>query len=200
MLTATIAGLFLGLSLIVAIGAQNAFVLRQGLKREHVFWVCLVCAGSDAVLIAVGISGFRGTATVLPWLEPVLRYGGATFLTLYGLRSLRAALAGNSGLQPAEMPAQSLASTLATCAALTWLNPHVYLDTVMLLGAISTQYPGREWAFGLGAVCASFLFFFSLGYGARLARPLFARPQSWRLLDGLIAVVMWTIAGRLVWL
>ena len=197
MTTAAISGFFLGLSLIVAIGAQNAFVLRQGLRREHVFAICLTCAASDALLIAAGVSGFRATAGALPWLEPALRFGGVAFLAVYGLKSLRAAIAGNAALDPSATEAQSLAAALATCLALTWLNPHVYLDTVVLLGSISTQYPGRETAFGLGAAAGSFLFFFSLGYGARLLRPLFARPSAWRLLDGVIALVMWTIAGRL---
>lgn len=194
--TAAISGFLLGLSLIVAIGAQNAFVLRQGLRREHVFWICLTCAASDAVLIAAGVGGFRTTTDALPWLEPALRFSGVAFLAFYGLRSLRAAVAGNAALDPSNAETQSLAAALATCLALTWLNPHVYLDTVVLLGSVSTQYPDRETAFGLGAAAASFLFFFSLGYGARLLRPLFARPAAWRLLDGVIALVMWTIAGR----
>lgn len=200
MFTAAFSGFFLGLSLIVAIGAQNAFVLRQGLRGEHVFWICLTCAASDAVLIAAGVSGFRGTTTALPLLEPVLLYGGVIFLALYGLRSFRAALTGNAVLSPADASAQSLGAALATCLALTWLNPHVYLDTVLLLGSISSQYAGNETAFGLGATLASFLFFFSLGYGAALLRPLFARPSAWRVLDGAIALIMWTIAGRLAWM
>lgn len=198
MFTASLSGFLLGLSLIVAIGAQNAFVLRQGLLKQHVFAICLICAVSDALLIAAGVGGISGATAALPYLEPVLRYGGAAFLLVYGLRSLRAAFVNSSALTPGEEKATSLWAALGACLALTWLNPHVYLDTVVLLGSISTRFPGREVQFGLGAVSASFLFFFSLGYGARLLRPVFARPAAWRVLDAAIALVMWSIAGRLV--
>lgn len=198
MAPALASGFLLGLSLIVAIGAQNAFVLRQGLMKHHVFAVCLTCALSDAALIAAGVSGFQGASELMPRLAPWLRYGGAAFLFFYGLRSLRSAFGKAQSLAPADELAAGLGATLATCLALTWLNPHVYLDTVVLLGSISTRFPGQELYFGLGAVTASFAFFFSLGYGARLLRPLFARPLAWRVLDGAIAVVMWSIAGRLV--
>ncbi|GEO83866.1 MULTISPECIES: LysE/ArgO family amino acid transporter [Alphaproteobacteria] len=199
MLIATTSGFFLGLSLIVAIGAQNAFVLRQGLRRSHVFAICLTCAASDAALISAGIGGLARTIATVPWLIPLLRYGGAAFLAYYGLRSLRTALTGNASLKPEGEAEDSLATALLTCLALTWLNPHVYLDTVVLLGSISTQYPGQGLAFGLGAAAASVLFFFSLGYGARYLRPIFAKPAAWRLLDGLIALVMGSIAVNLVW-
>ncbi|MFC2253410.1 LysE/ArgO family amino acid transporter [Labrys portucalensis] len=198
MTNALISGFLLGLSLIVAIGAQNAFVLRQGLRREHVFWVCLVCALSDAVLISVGVAGFQAVGVAVPWIEPVMRYGGAAFLILYGLRSFRSALADHGGLDPGDGAGLGLGRALATCLAFTWLNPHVYLDTVVLLGSISTQYQGAKLAFGAGAVTASFLFFFSLGYGARLLRPLFARPGAWRVLDGLIGMTMCGLALKLV--
>ncbi len=196
--SAALAGFFLGLSLIVAIGAQNAFVLRQGLQGRHVLAICLTCAASDALLIAAGVGGFATMISSIGWLDPLLRYGGATFLAFYGLRSLRSAASGNSALTVRGDAEQSLAAALVTCLALTWLNPHVYLDTVVLLGSISTRYPGKEFAFAAGATSASFLFFFSLGYGARLLRPLFARPAAWRLLDGLIALVMGTIVFNLV--
>ncbi len=196
--SAALAGFFLGLSLIVAIGAQNAFVLRQGLQGRHVLAICLTCAASDALLIAAGVGGFATMISSIGWLDPLLRYGGAVFLAFYGLRSLRSAANGNSALTVRGDAEQSLAAALVTCLALTWLNPHVYLDTVVLLGSISTRYPGKEFAFAAGATSASFLFFFSLGYGARLLRPLFARPAAWRLLDGLIALVMGTIAFNLV--
>ncbi len=199
MLIAATAGFFLGLSLIVAIGAQNAFVLRQGLRRSHVFAICLTCAASDAALIAAGVGGLGKAIAALPWLTPLTRYGGAAFLAYYGFGSLRTALSGNAALKPEGEAQESLAAALFTCLALTWLNPHVYLDTVVLLGSISTQYPGQGLAFGLGATTASFLFFFSLGFGARYLRPLFARPSAWRVLDGLIAVVMGSIAINLVW-
>ena len=194
-----LAGLSMGLSLIVAIGAQNAFVLRQGLRGEHVLAVCFACALSDALLIVVGVTSFARIAAVMPWLDPVMRYGGAAFLVWYGLRSLRSALAGTGALdaaQPAARP--GLGPTLAACLALTWLNPHVYLDTVVLLGTVSTQFPGARASFAAGASLGSLLFFFALGYGAGWLRPVFARPAAWRLLDLGIALVMTGIAARLV--
>ena len=138
-----IAGFFLGLSLIMAIGAQNAFVLRQGLRRQHVFWICLTCAGSDALLIAAGVLGFGSLAGAVPWFETVMRLGGAAFLIWYGARSLRSAWQGGAQLDSAaeEGRVVALLPVMATVLALTWLNPHVYLDTVVLLGSISAQYP-----------------------------------------------------------
>ena len=197
MVTAALSGFLLGLSMIVAIGAQNAFVLRQGLRREHVFAICLACALSDAVLIAAGIGGFGVVGVAVPWIEPVMRYGGALFLAAYGLRSFRAAFVSQGGLSPSAADGQGLLRTLATCLAFTWLNPHVYLDTVVLLGSISTQYGGGKAAFGVGAGTASFLFFFSLGYGARLLRPVFAKPGAWRVLDVLIGMTMCGLALKL---
>lgn len=192
-------GLTVGLSLIVAIGAQNAFVLRQGLRGEHVFAVSATCAVSDAVLIFVGVTSFAGIAASLPWIEPVMRYGGALFLIWYGAKSLMAAINSRDALTVGEgRKAESLARTLLACLALTWLNPHVYLDTVALLGAISTQFPGAEGTFAAGAITGSILFFFALGYGARWLRPVFARPSAWRVLEVAIALVMWVIAGKLL--
>jgi len=193
---AGLAGFALGFSLILAIGAQNAFVLRQGLRREHVLAVVLVCAVSDAVLVAAGVSGFGMLAALLPGLERVMRYGGAAFLLVYGARSFRAAWRGGAVLE-AGQGAGSLRRAVLTCLALTWLNPHVYLDTVVLLGSISAQYEDRL-AFGIGAVCASFVFFFALGYGARLLAPFFRRPVSWRVLDVGVGAVMWAIAASLL--
>ncbi|MGI3210262.1 LysE/ArgO family amino acid transporter [Roseovarius tibetensis] len=188
----SIAGFALGLGLILAIGAQNAFVLRQGLRREHVLAVVLVCAVSDAVLVTVGVAGFGALAEAVPGLERVMRYGGAAFLAVYGTRAFLAAWRGGAAMQ-AGTGAASLRRAVLTCLALTWLNPHVYLDTVVLLGAVSAQYPDRL-AFGAGAVTASFVFFFALGYGARLLAPMFRSPTSWRVLDGGVGVVMWAIA------
>src|SRR3954468_7551533 len=162
-MNAFLSGLLLCLGLIVAIGAQNAFVLRQGLRREHVFAVCAVCALSDAVLIAAGVAGFGALVTALPWLTPAMRYGGALFLAGYGMRSLIASWRGSTGLDPAADERKSLSATILTCLAFTWLNPHVYLDTVMLLGSVSTGYPGQRVAFAAGAMAASLLFFFALG-------------------------------------
>ena len=193
---AAVAGFGLGISLILAIGAQNAFVLRQGLRREHVLAVVLVCALSDAVLVAAGVAGFGALAEAVPGLERVMRYGGAAFLMVYGARSFHAAWRGGAVLE-AGTGAGSLQRAVLTCLALTWLNPHVYLDTVVLLGSVSAQYADRL-AFGAGAVAASFVFFFALGYGARLLAPVFRRPASWRVLDAGVGAVMWAIAVGLL--
>jgi L-lysine exporter family protein LysE/ArgO len=198
MTTAFIPGFLLGLSLILAIGAQNAFVLRQGVRREHVFAVALVCALSDAALIAAGVAGFGVLVTALPSLAPVMRFGGAAFLFTYAIRSLWSAWRNTGALNPSDDVRKSLGATLATCLAFTWLNPHVYLDTVVLLGSVSTRYAGHRLAFALGAMASSFLFFFSLGYGARLLRPLFANPKAWRVLDALIGITMLLLAAKLM--
>ena len=197
-MTAFLSGLTLGLGLIIAIGAQNAFVLRQGLKREHVFWVCLVCALSDAVLIAAGVAGFGFIIERFPWLIEAMRYGGAAFLIIYGVRSALAAFRSTETLEAAASAAGSLRKAILTCLAFTWLNPHVYLDTVVLLGSISTQFGDARPLFAAGAMLGSFGFFFSLGYGARLLRPLFANVTAWRLLDAATALVMFAIAAKLL--
>lgn len=194
---AYISGFLLGLSLILAIGAQNAFVLRQGLRREHVFVVSAVCAGSDAVLIAAGVAGFGALVTALPWLGVAMRFGGAAFLFFYAVKSLVAAWTNRAALEPAGGTAQPLGRTILMCLAFTWLNPHVYLDTVVLLGSVSTRYAGARPFFAAGAMTASLLFFFALGYGARLLRPLFASPRAWRILDGFIGVTMLALAARI---
>ena len=190
-------GFLLGLSLILAIGAQNAFVLRQGLLGVHVLPVVLACALSDAVLITIGVFGFARLTAWLPAIVPVMRYAGAAFLILYGLRAAWGAFGPAAALMPAERAAMPLERTLTVALALTWLNPHVYLDTVLLLGSISTQYENRL-AFAAGAVTASFVFFFALGFGARMLRPLFATPLAWRILEGGVALVMWAIAVKLL--
>lgn len=193
------AGMTMSLSLIVAIGAQNAFVLRQGLRNEHVFAVCLACALSDAILIVVGVTSFGKMASWLPWLDPFMRYSGAAFLIWYGARSLCSAFRSTKALTvKASAERGGLVRTLLACLAITWLNPHVYLDTVVLLGTISTQFPGFESCFAAGAVAGSFLFFFALGYGATRLRPVFARPLAWRFLEAVIALVMWAIAFKLI--
>ena len=197
MLASFIPGFLLSITLILAIGAQNAFVLRQGLRREHVFWVCLTCGLSDAILIAGGVAGFGALAEAVPMFETVMRYGGAAFLLWYGWLNARSAWQGGAVLDTSGAATQSLGKAIATLLALTWLNPHVYLDTVVLIGSISAQYPDRL-AFGAGAVLASFTFFFTLGYGARLLSPLFARPRSWQVLDAIIALTMWGIALKLL--
>jgi L-lysine exporter family protein LysE/ArgO len=194
--TAAFAGFALGFSLILAIGAQNAFVLRQGLLKSHVFAVCLTCALSDAILIAAGVAGFGALAQAIPGLELGMRLLGAAFLIWYGARTFQSAWRGGQSMQAGEA-AGSLRKALLTCLALTWLNPHVYLDTVVLLGAVAAQYEDR-FGFALGAMTASFVFFFSLGYGARLLAPFFAKPRAWQVLDVIIGIVMWAIAAKLL--
>jgi L-lysine exporter family protein LysE/ArgO len=196
-MAATTAGFFLGLSLILAIGAQNAFVLRQGLRRAHVLPVVLTCALSDALLIAAGVAGASALARSAPWVIEALRWGGVAFLLAYGLRSFHSAWKGGDALNATGAGTGSFAAAVATCLALTWLNPHVYLDTVVLIGSVSAAWPGEERAFGAGAVAASFTFFFALGYGARLLAPVFARPMAWRVLDAGVGAVMWAIAAGL---
>jgi L-lysine exporter family protein LysE/ArgO len=194
-LLAALAGLGLGLSLIVAIGAQNAFVLRQGLRLEWVGPVVAVCTLSDAVLIFAGVGGVGALVTAVPALLMVLRFAGAAFLLCYGLLAARRAL--RPGALRAEGTAGGrarVAATVLTCLALTWLNPHVYLDTVVLLGSIASTHDGQRWWFGAGAAVGSLLWFTSLGFGARLLRPVFARPAAWRVLDVVIAVVMVSLA------
>lgn len=196
---AALAGLGLGLSLIIAIGAQNAFVLRQGLRREHVLLVVAICAISDLVLIAVGIGGGGLLFTAIPWLVEVVRWVGAAFLLLYGLFAARRALRP-SRLDPTDADAPKASSALAvaaTCLALTWLNPHVYLDTVVLLGSVASTHGEARWAFGAGAGLGSILWFSTLGFGARLLAPVFLRPVAWRVLDAIIAIVMIAIAVSL---
>lgn len=193
-----IAGYATGLSLIMAIGAQNAFVLRQGLMRQHVWAVVLICALSDTLLIALGVFGSSKIAQVLPGFAPVMRWGGAAFLIFYGARAALSAWRGGQGLDAAQQGRTQLWKVALTCLALTWLNPHVYLDTVVLIGAISSEFAPHHTVFGIGAMSASASFFVALGFGARLLAPVFAKPAAWRVLDGLIALIMWAIAASLV--
>jgi L-lysine exporter family protein LysE/ArgO len=192
-------GFTTGFALILAIGAQNAFVLRQGLARQHVFWLCLLCATSDALLITAGVLGFGAIVAAAPLLPQIMAIGGAAFLTIYGAMRLWAAYQGDYTLHLAGQSA-GLWPTLATAAAFTWLNPHVYLDTLGLIGAISTQYDMNidRYVFGIGAVLSSYVFFFSLGYGARFLAPIMQSARAWRILDLVIGVVMWALAIKLV--
>lgn len=193
-----LAGFFLGGGLIIAIGAQNAFVLRLGLLRQHVFAVCLLCAICDAFLIILGIAGLGSIVRNSPVLLNIATYGGALFLFVYGVMAFRRALSPDA-MQMAQQTKMSLGVALSTAMAFTFLNPHVYLDTVVLVGSISAQYSGKaRIAFGAGAVSASIVWFFALGYGARLLAPLFAMPRSWQVLDVLIGCVMWTLAASLL--
>lgn len=197
MMSSFLPGFVLSVSLILAIGAQNAFVLKHGLRREHVLAIVLVCGISDAILIVAGVAGFGALAHAVPWFETVMRYGGAAFLFWYGAQNALSAWRGSDGLDSGSQPIASLKKTLLTLLALTWLNPHVYLDTVILIGSISAQYDDRL-AFGAGAALGSITFFFALGYGARLLGPIFARPSAWRILDAVIALTMWAIAISLL--
>lgn len=191
-------GFGLSLSLILAIGAQNAFVLRQGLRREHVAVVVLLCALSDAAMITAGVYAFAAAERVLPALVPVLRWGGAAFLIVYGAMSFRAAWRGGDALRAGPDSAASLGRVVLSCLAVTWLNPHFYLDTFGLIGSVSTSFARARASFAAGGITASALFFLCLGYGARLLQPLFARPMSWRVLDAGIGCVMWAIAAGLM--
>jgi L-lysine exporter family protein LysE/ArgO len=196
MISAT-TGFLTGLSLIVAIGAQNAFVLRQGLRREHVFAIVLFAAVSDAILIIVGIAGLGAVIQSYPLALEVIRYFGAAYLIWFGVSALRRAL-NPSSLDAGQGAGISLAKAIATVAALTYLNPHVYLDTVILLGGIGNQFGAERWLFAIGAATASFVWFFSLGYFAKLLSRFVSSPKFWRVLDGFIALVMFSIAVLLL--
>ena len=235
-LLAAASGLGIGLSLIVAIGAQNAFVLRQGLRRSHVWAVVVVCTGSDVVLISAGVAGVGAVVSSAPMVLTVVRYLGAAFLIGYGLLAARRAwrpsvlepaadthigpraitdspMGAESGpvavngawgstltmTRPVARPAPTLWPVVVTSLALTWLNPHVYLDTVVMLGGVANTHPPLErWFFGGGAILGSLVWFTALGYGARLLGPIFARPNAWRVLDSAIAVFMFGLAIGLV--
>lgn len=233
MLSPLIAGLGLGFSLIIAIGAQNLFVLRQGLRREHVLVVATICAVSDAALIALGVSGIGLVLQAVPWLVDVVRWAGAAFLVVYGLLAARRAwrptgdvLGGpddpdaahdvvgggavelRSGaeapasvatrVRPASAATARVLPVVFTCLALTWLNPHVYLDTVFLLGTVANTHGDQRWLFAAGAMAASFLWFFGLAFGARLLGRWLSTPRAWRIVDAVIAVVMIALGVSLV--
>jgi L-lysine exporter family protein LysE/ArgO len=196
--TVLIAGFFTGAALIIAIGAQNAFVLRQGIRQEHVLPIVLVCTLSDLILISAGVAGLGAIIGAAPRLLVLAKLAGAVFLAVYGVAAARRALAANS-LRAASGGSISLRAALGMCLGFTLLNPHVYLDTVVLIGSLASQHGevGR-WVFGAGAAAASVVWFFSLGYGARFLAPLFARPGAWRVLDSLIALTMFLLAGGLL--
>lgn len=198
MLNAVTQGFLVGLSLIVAIGAQNAFVLKQGLKKQHIFWICLVCALSDSLLILSGVMGFAQIMIQYPAVVQISKFAGALFLIVYGAQHFYHSFKHSAVMQESGIHKQHLSELLLICLALTWLNPHVYLDTVVLIGTVSTQFAGQEMAFATGAITASWLFFFSLGYAARWLQPVFTHPEAWKILDFLIGVVMWSIAVSLL--
>ena len=207
-----LAGLGLGLSLIVAIGAQNVFVLRQGIRREHVVAVVIICALSDAALIAAGVAGLGFVLSAAPWLVVVARWAGALFLLTYGILAARRAWRGGEELSvetsdtaasgaaggTTTLTGTRLAPVILTTLALTWLNPHVYLDTVLMLGSIAATHGDERWLFAGGAIAASLLWFTALGFGARYLGRWLRTPRSWRILDAVIAVIMITIAISLV--
>jgi len=200
MLSAFLTGFFLGFSLILAIGAQNSFVLRQGLIGRHVFTVALFCSLSDALLISVGVAGIsiflnNYIDLVSDWLFGI----SAIWLTVYGLIRLRDAVKGKSALVIESVSTNGLISTLSTLMILTFANPHVYLDTVVLIGSVSQQFPGNiKVAYVLGASLASFVFFFSLAYGAKFLSPIMQKPLAWRILDSFIALVMFSLAIKMI--
>lgn len=192
-MTAILPGFLTGLSLIVAIGAQNAFVLRQGLLKKHVLAIVLICAVSDATLITLGVLGLGALISALPWLLEVIRWVGVAFLVWYGSTSLKRFMK-NESLKAAEAGSGALKQTVLTTLALTFLNPHVYLDTVIFIGGIANQFGDQKWFFVIGAVAASFIWFFSLGFGASKASVLVSKPAFWKILDIFIAAVMFSLA------
>lgn len=198
MLHTYLQGFAIGLSLIVAIGAQNAFVLKQGLKKQAVFWVCFVCALSDSILVVLGITGFATVIQLYPELVGFAKWAGAVFLLWYGLQHAIQAFKSNQSLHAGLQNEIQLSKIIIVCLALTWLNPHVYLDTVVLIGSISTQFEQTKLYFALGVITASWFFFFSLGYGARVLIPVFVNPKAWKVLDVVIALIMWSIAISLI--
>lgn len=201
MLSPFLSGFLIGGGLIVAIGAQNAFVLRQGIRREHVFLLALICALSDAALIVLGVAGLGAIIEAAPALLNGITLFGIGFLLWYGWKAARRAL-HPAAMEIGESGPITLGAAIRTCLALTFLNPHVYLDTVILVGSLGAPYAGpAKLAYTIGAISASFSWFFALGYGARVLTPLFRRPAAWRILDALIALVMVSIAARLgLWL
>ncbi|MBO1531160.1 LysE family transporter [Psychrobacter sp. F1192] len=191
-----ISGFLLGLSLIIAIGSQNAFILKQGLKREHIFFISLFCAVSDALLISAGVAGFGAITVQYPQIVNIAKIAGMVFLIGYGLQSLYASVRISHAITVDGQAVTGLKKALLLCFGFTWLNPHVYLDTLVLVGMVSTGASSKL-AFGIGAVSASFFFFFALGYGARLLRPLFTKPKAWNLLDAGVGVLMFYLAWHL---
>ncbi|WP_327412378.1 LysE/ArgO family amino acid transporter [Streptomyces sp. NBC_01233] len=199
-LTAALAGFGTGFSLLVAIGAQNALVLRQGARRHAVLAVVAICAVSDALLIALGVAGVGAFVTAWPAALTAVGLAGGVFLVGYGVLAARRVLRPVPG---AALTAEGAAAgsgrrAVLTCLAMTWLNPHVYLDTVLLVGSLAADRGDLRWAFGIGAGLASLTWFVSLGYGARLLSGLLARPSAWRVLDGLVAATMVTMGGLLL--
>ena len=194
MWTALISGFITSLGLILAIGAQNAFVLRQGLRREHVLMVVATCAISHALLISLGVGGFAAVLPSYPLFSQIMLWAGIAFLVVYGALRFRAAFRGGEALMPAKGEAVPALTVFLTCLAFTWANPHVYIDTVFLIGSLAQQYAPHGLFYGIGAAVGSFAFFTTLGFGARLLAPVFAKPNAWVLLEAGIGFTMWAIA------
>ncbi|MFV0137706.1 LysE/ArgO family amino acid transporter [Streptomyces sp. HMX87] len=197
-LTAAAAGFGTGLSLIVAIGAQNAFVLRQGLRRDAVLAVVGICALSDAALIALGVGGVGAVVVAWPDALTVVGWTGGAFLLCYGALAARRVFRPGAALTADGDAAGSRRRAVLTCLALTWLNPHVYLDTVFLLGSVAADRGDLRWTFGLGAAAASLCWFAALGFGARFLGRFLSRPAAWRVLDGLVAATMIVLGATLI--
>ncbi|MGH0053898.1 MAG: LysE/ArgO family amino acid transporter [Sphaerochaetaceae bacterium] len=197
--TPFLTGMMTGASLIVAIGAQNAFVLTQGIRKQHRFVVALICSLCDALLITAGVAGMGSLVKQSPLLLDVASWGGALFLCVYGLKSLFSALRLDHGLSQTNINLTSRRQAIVTTLAITLLNPHVYLDTVVLLGGISSTFVGKgRCLFGAGAITMSFLWFFTLSYGSGILAPLFRKAITWRILNILIFLFMWRIAFKLL--
>jgi len=191
-------GLLAGLSLIIAIGAQNAFVIRQGLARNHVLAIVLICSLSDTALIFLGTAGLGTVVTALPWLIPVMRWLGVGYLVWFGVNTLRAMFKSDHLDASGNAKVLTLGKAISTTLMLTWLNPHVYLDTLVFLGTLANQFGDSRWLFAIGAATGSWLWFGGIGFGATRASKLMSKPLFWKILDGTIALVMFTIAAVLV--
>jgi L-lysine exporter family protein LysE/ArgO len=190
-------GLFTGLSLIIAIGAQNAFVIRQGLTRRYVFTVVAICTVIDASLIALGIGGLGAAIAGLPWLLEVIRWFGIAYLTWFGIKSVISATKSQT-LDPTGVESKSAGKVITTVLAMSLLNPHVYLDTVIFVGGVGNTFGQNRWSFALGAMLASLVWFTSIGYGAKAASRFMSKPIFWKVLDGVIAVIMFSLAVTLL--
>jgi L-lysine exporter family protein LysE/ArgO len=189
-------GFLTGLSLIIAIGAQNAFVIRQGLTKRYVFTVVAICSLIDASLIALGIGGLGAVISGLPWLLELIRWVGVAYLAWFGIKSVISATKTQS-LDPAGVESKSAGKVITTVLAMSLLNPHVYLDTVIFLGGVGNTFGANRWFFAFGAMLASVVWFTSIGFGARAASRFMSKPLFWKILDGVIAVIMFTLAVTL---
>ena len=200
MQTAFIQGMGIGGSLIMAVGAQNAFVLKQGLKGSHTLPIAAICSFIDAIMITAGVAGLGHLIIAFPLVKDIASFGGALFLLVYGYGALKSSFSDNRMDNDGDLAADSLKKAVLTTLAISLLNPHLYLDTVVLLGSISVQFEGTEkqW-FGAGAVLASFVWFFSLSLGAKYLSPVFKKPKAWCYLDRFICVTMWSIAAALIY-